>query len=184
MRLVVNKAKVELRRVSDACLIMGDGRSLPQDLMMVSPSLFDVFTIGRSINYGDFKKHHWVNVDGADSKWWAEHLPAGIIKHSLGDFPWYDVDWDVIEEEKKTNDTVWHGSTSLFAVFIALAMGYKEIVLAGCPLDSKGHWWDGTNQPGPDWPGYSYQAWLDFARNPDSAKVRSLSGYTRQILTK
>lgn len=183
MRLVVNRAKVELRRENDSCLIMGDGKSLPQDLMMVSPSLFDVISIGRSINYGDFKKHHWANVDGADSKWWAEHLPVKAVRHSIGEFDWFDVDWEPEDEIKYTPDTQWHGSSSLFAVHVALALGYKEIILAGCPLDSMGHWWDGTGQPGPEWPGYSYQAWLDFARTPDSKRVRSLSGYTRQILT-
>ncbi len=187
MNLILRKSKFELKRNSDVALIIGDGKTMPQDVMAVSPSLFDIFCIGRSINFGDFKKQHWVNVDGADSRWWAEHLPLTNggewpIRHSLGEFDWFDVDWDIENEIKYTPDTQWHGSSSLFSVYVALAMGYTEIILAGCPLDSRGHWWDGTDQPGPEWPGYSYQAWLDFSKTPEARKVRSLSGYTEQIL--
>uniref|UniRef100_A0A6M3KIV2 Uncharacterized protein n=1 Tax=viral metagenome TaxID=1070528 RepID=A0A6M3KIV2_9ZZZZ len=80
------------------------------------------------------------------------------------------------------DEILWHGSSALFAAYICLTLGYKKIVLAGCPLDSNGHWYFPANQLGPRWTGESYQAWLDFAREPEAKKVKSLSGYTAQIV--
>lgn len=191
MRLEINKAKLEVKPENRVVLITGDGKPLISDVttFIQWEIPHDVIAIGRSINYYPSRVHHWANVDGNDSKWWAEHLPLKNdgrmpIRHSLGDLPWYDVDWDIKDDViwGKDDAVLWHGSTALFAVYISIAMGYKKVVLAGCPMDSRGHWWDPAQNEGPRWQGEAYQAWFEFDLSPEAEKVKSLSGYTSQIL--
>src|SRR4030042_646836 len=95
----------------------------------------DVMAIGRSINVYPGRVKHWANFDGMDSAWWAEHIPLKNngkmpIRHTMGDCRGYDVDWDIIDEIIWNPDDIsWHGSTSLFAVYVCLALGYQKIVL-------------------------------------------------------
>lgn len=49
------------------------------------------------------------------------------------------------------------GTSALFAVKIAMAMGYKKIILAGCGLDKTGHFYD------PDIPEDNNNGWFDEA---------------------
>lgn len=192
MRLQIHTAKIEVEPEHPVLLVTGDGRSLLDDLNRFGSwgIEHDVMAIGRSMTAYPGRVLHWANVDGADSVWWAEHLPLKNdgkfpIRHTLGDCRGYDVDWDIVDEVKWNREEVlWHGSTALFAVYTALAMGYQNIILAGCPLDSKGHWFygDSPENTGPVWTGYSYQAWLEFAKDPEASRVRSLSGYTAQII--
>jgi hypothetical protein len=171
-------------------LITGDGRSLHSDMgkFFAWRVPHDVVSIGRSIKEYPGRVLHWANVDGADSKWWADNLPKRNngdfpIRHSMGDLPWYDVDWEAKDEIVFTKeDSSWHGSSALFAVYVALALGYEKIILAGCPLDGRGHWWHGPEHSGPRWTGETYQAWLEFSLTPEAEKVRSLSGYTAVIV--
>jgi len=188
---VIHATSVTLKRNNDLALVTGDGRSLPNDLRTFLDWRLqhDVLAIGRSINLYPGRVEHWLNVDGTDSSWWADHLPLRNdgklpIRHTLGECKGYDVDWDIEDEVTfgKDDHVLWHGSTALFAVYVALALGYEKIVLAGCPLDSKGHWFYGNEVMGPDWQGKDYQAWLELARTEEGNKVRSLSGYTAQII--
>jgi hypothetical protein len=127
-------------------------------------------------------------VDGADCKWWAEHLPPKNdgklpIRHTIGEYGWFDVDWEILDGTHwDPSEVLWHGSTALFSVYAGLAMGYQDVILAGCPLDAEGHWFDPPEQKGPRWTVESFMAWLDFARTEEAKRVISLSGYTRQIL--
>ncbi|NIS54479.1 MAG: hypothetical protein GWN62_28215, partial [Aliifodinibius sp.] len=107
-----------------------------------------------------------------------------IATHTLSDgsIEWFDAHWDLVENPWPPDEVLWHGSTALFAVLVGLEMGYKSIVLAGIPLDSKGHWYFKDENYGPRWTGESYQAWFEFARTEQAKKVTSLSGYTRQLL--
>ena len=160
-------------------LITGDGRSLLSDLedFSILSIPHDVMAIGRSINKYPGDVLHWANVDGADSKWWAEHLPGKPVRHTIGKADGYDVFWD----DEKVDFMPFYGSTALFAVLICLEMGYERIFLAGCPLDKLGHWFN-ESDTGPDWRPEDYQAWIDFAKTPSAKKVISLSGETKRIL--
>ena len=180
LTLVKVKGKVDLKRNNDSLLITGDGRSLPDDLATFysNPILHDVMAIGRSIkmHFGEVK--HWVNVDGPGSKWWAEHLSGSPLRHTLGDCEGYDCIWD----DGRPDGEPWYGSSSLFATLIGLILGYKAIILAGCPMDSEGHWYFGEEHKGPEWRGEDYEAWREFARLPKPATVQSLSGFTKETL--
>ena len=185
MRLKIHASTVTLKRNNDLALITGDGRSLPDDLrtFLKWGLQHDVLAIGRSINLHPGRVGHWLNVDGADSVWWAEHLELKNdgkmpIRHTMGECKGYDVDWD---DGRVTNEP-WSGSTALFAVYVALEMGFQKIVLAGCPLDSKGHWFYPPEELGPIWTEETYKAWRDFSKTPEADRVRSLSGFTRETL--
>jgi len=185
LKLVIHATSVTLKRNNDLALVTGDGRSLPNDLRTFLDWRLqhDVLAIGRSINLYPGRVEHWLNVDGADSSWWAEHLQLKNdgkmpIRHSLGECKGYDVDWD---DGRITNEP-WRGSTALFAVYVALALGYEKIVLAGCPLDSKGHWFYDPEVTGPEWLEEDYEAWRELARTPEGNRVRSLSGNTAEII--
>ncbi len=178
MKLVKVKG-VNLKRESPNLLITGDGRSLIDDLESLGQSVLehDIMSIGRSIKLLDAK--HWVNLDGPDSKWWAEHLPGKPIRHTIGECEGYDVIWD----DGRPDGEPWYGSSALFGTLIGLILGYEAIILAGCPLDKEGHWYFGEEHKGPEWREEDYQAWINFVKLPQAKRVRSMSGFTKEILT-
>lgn len=76
-----------------------------------------------------------------------------------------------------------HGSSSLGAVYTALALGYEEVILCGVPLDNSGHFYD------PPWTPTNFlkevpnmQYWSNAARNIFQGRVTSMSGRTRELL--
>ena len=173
-------------------LITGDGKTLPADLKaFLELNLpHDVACIGRSISIYPWAVKHYVDVDSDAGKWTLEKLDDlfpranSPITHTLGAVDWVDVGWEVDGQEIESDEVLWHGSTALFAVLIGLAMRYKRIVLAGCPMDSKGHWYFPDQKEGPRWTPESYQNWFEFAATEQAANVSSMSGYTAQLLGK
>ena len=74
----------------------------------------------------------------------------------------------------------WHGTSSLYAVRIAIELGSAEkIILAGCPMDQSGHYYD-REDLGLYLETYR-KGWLSaYPRIKDI--VRSYSGWTRELL--
>lgn len=77
-----------------------------------------------------------------------------------------------------------NGSTGLFGVEVALALGHDPVVLAGVPLDGSGYFWEPAEMP--IWlGGFAQQdihaTWAERAALW-GGRVKSLSGYTRQLL--
>lgn len=84
-------------------------------------------------------------------------------------------------------DVVWKvgnlgGTSGLFACFIALMLGYDEIVLAGVPMTNDGHYFD------PPWQYTAFQdrgvtqVWKSANLNILKGRVKSLSGHTKEWL--
>jgi hypothetical protein len=173
---------------SHIVMILGDGRTSPMDYANFKKfgAEPDIACIGRSINFVPESIDHWMNVDGSEAIWWATNLVnKWRVKpqtHTLGEMRGFTHCWNIPQSDYGMEDVMWHGSTALFAVLTCLAMGYKRVVLCGCPMDANGHWYEPANKLGPRWTGECYQAWLDFKTEPESEKVKSLSGYTRIIL--
>jgi len=167
-------------------LVTGDGLSLPDDLhrFLEWKIDHDAMAVGRSINLYPGEVKHWANVDCEECKHWAENLRGAPIRHTMGDYPWFDIDWGIENCELHPDDIFWHGSSGLFAAYIGLAMGYEKIVLAGCPLDKNGHWyWEGLEEnTGPNWKDEDYTSWLEFAHEEKAQKVKSMSGFTAKVL--
>jgi len=186
----MTKTDREIERKADILLITGDGKTLPQDLekFLSFHVEHEVMTIGRSIKLYPGIVMHYADVDADAGKWVVENLlknnpdKGRPITHTLGSVPWFDVGWEIEDCPWPPEDIIWHGSTALFAVLIGLAMGYHRIVLAGCPMDSKGHWYNEGETYGPKWTFESYQSWFEFAVLQDAFKVSSMSGYTATLL--
>lgn len=188
MRLKLVKAHKPLVTHNPIVMITGDGASLPEDVKRFRELCqeYDTACIGRSIKFVDPPVDHFVDVDCAESIWWAKNLPDkwrnGPLRHTMGEMDGYDVDWEVEGCPWDQSEVVWHGSTSLFAAMICLELGYKKVILAGCPLDRKGHWYFPPEHKGPNWTAECYIAWMDFSQQPEASRVRSLSGYTKIIM--
>jgi hypothetical protein len=191
--LYLHSHKKPVKRDSDVLLITGDGKTYPDDLKRFLDMKIghDVLCLGRSIKQYPGFINHYVDVDSDAGKWVLENLeknnpdqigPDGVLKHTLGFVDWCDCDWDLKDSPWPMADVMWHGSSALFAVYIGLKMGYGHIYLAGCPLDSKGHWYFPAEPYGPRWTMETYQAWLEFAGTKEAKQVTSLSGYTRTML--
>lgn len=167
-------SKVALARKSDTLLIIGDGNSMPGDVKKIDIKC-DTASIGRAIKNNP--SQHWFNADGETAIAWAKQLKAqsngsGLITHTLGPVDGFDCDWEIIQPDYRYQEITnergrLHGSSALFATLAGLAMGYQKIVLAGCPLDTEGHWYFEQKKEtlGPLWLGVDFMAWLDFAES-------------------
>lgn len=195
IKLEIKEAHRPVSRISDTLLISGDGWSAPDDIERFNELLesYDIMAIGRSIElHNGHPVDHWANVDSDSSVHWARTLPLTArngeqpIRHTLGPCKEFDVDWDIVGDIPwQIDEVMWHGSTAFFAVLAGLELGYKKLVLAGVPMDSKGHWYfDQKEYPGPPWTYQSYQAWFEFAETKEAKQVRSMSGYTKTLLGK
>lgn len=95
-----------------------------------------------------------------------------IITHSVGEPA--DVVWKV----KNVSSSL----SGNFSAVIGLAMGYKRIVLCGCPEDNSGHYWDSlATHPKHD---FGVKC-IHFHWTDNEAlfmgRVRSMSGWTREF---
>jgi hypothetical protein len=74
--------------------------------------------------------------------------------------------------------------SGLFAVKIAVSLGYDRIIMAGCPMDGTGRYYDEPKQRGCYDDPNMIVAWRNIVHdNPEiQTRVRSLSGKTREIL--
>lgn len=73
------------------------------------------------------------------------------------------------------------GTSTMFAVQVALALGYDKVVLAGAPLDGTGHFYDPPGQrSGHSYAGRAiYHGW-EVLRERHRDRITSLSGQTRE----
>lgn len=194
MILELKEQQKEVIKSSDRVLICGDGKLLLKDIktFLDWKLKHDAYCVGRSIQAYPGAVSHYADVDADAGFWVASNVEknhpekvgeAGYIcKHTLGGCPAFHFDWEINGAPWDMDEVLWHGSTGLFAVLTAIEMGYKKIVLAGMPIDSKGHWYFPDEDYGPKWTMETYQNWFEFAALPAAKKVKSLSGYTALLL--
>ena len=99
----------------------------------------------------------------------------GVTFHSHK--PHYDWRIRVWPEFKPTS-----GTSSLFAVQVGLALGYENIVLCGVPLDGTGSFY---HSPWFVYSDYHERKWREpwvKAAPGFNGRVRSMSGFTRELL--
>ena len=122
---------------------------------------------------------HLVCIDHGD----VEHF-AAIRRHNLS----RHLERWTTHSGKGPCDCVWAFDnidvyqSGAFAACIGLALGYDRIVLAGCPQDSGGHYYD------PEWAETEHYSSRTFESQWSGnahiwqGRVRSLSGLTKKIL--
>lgn len=107
---------------------------------------------------------------------------------SLGRSPEWDIyeTWSCAKRESIDHHFtgIIGGSSGLYAVSVALHLGYERIVLAGIPMDATRNAFRDEER----WKAHRRytDAWVDRSRNalPSLAgRVRSMSGWTREILS-
>lgn len=73
--------------------------------------------------------------------------------------------------------------SGFFAALVGLALGYAPVILAGCPEDLGGHFYDPPGEPGGYTNNSAHEAmWLSARDTVFAGRVRSLSGRTRDWL--
>ncbi|TES88913.1 MAG: hypothetical protein E3J94_07300 [Desulfobacteraceae bacterium] len=173
-------------KLSSTVLIMGDGQRLPQDMhhflgICCGPKSegirHDVFAVNRSINfYGNCR--HWGTADGEEAIYQAVQLRLQhryLLRHTLlPEIAGFDIFWEPVDIPAED----WRGNSALFATEACLGMGYKRIVLAGCPMNRSGHWY-APYYSGPEWTNEAYERWerLEETKPP----IKSMSGWTKKL---
>ena len=72
--------------------------------------------------------------------------------------------------------------SGLFGALIGLALGHAPVLLAGCPEDDGGHFYDPIGLSGDYLTGGNEQSWIWHRDNVFAGRVRSLSGRTGEWL--
>jgi hypothetical protein len=192
--LNIEKDQFHKLRQNDVCLVTGDGGSLRQDVEQFEQFGIDhdVFCVNRSIAYFQRPVNHWAAVDAEECMWLAENMTDSVIpgtgriwRHTIGTCPGgFDIFWTVDQAfDNETQRYTWAGNSGYFGILAALGLGYRRIVVAGMPLDTKPHWYQPASAQGPNWVGQTYRTWMEFAaKHPRSYRVRSMSGYSQFIL--
>jgi hypothetical protein len=85
----------------------------------------------------------------------------------------------------KSTPRGWEGTTLTLAVRVGVALGYLKIVLAGCPMDESGHWYDEFLKPNDIKLQNRHKQhlwkWNEMACRPHSRLMRSMSGNTKDL---
>ena len=123
---------------------------------------------------------HWVTLHPEYMPGWMAFRRGHLygsgdqpMTHGAKAKPGIDVLW---------NMTQLGGTSGLFACLVALLLGYDEITLCGIPMTGSGHYFD------PPWYGSEFadrptqSVWKWAALNVFEGKVKSLSGWTKQLL--
>ena len=97
-----------------------------------------------------------------------------VLTHTHKPSPDAEIAWDL------TWPRIHGGTSSLFAVFVALGLGYEQVILAGCPLDKSSHFYE------PPWRrcqefNETLKHWEE-AQEVFKGRVKSVSGRTRDLL--
>lgn len=184
---------VTFKRDSDVVLITGDAWCLFDDMTEFERMgvVHDLFCVNRSLVAMQRPVAHWAAIDTEEGVWLSQYLTGdlvpqtGLMRHTIGYCPGaFNCWWQVDDRPDGMEFMLWAGSTTYFAILVALYMGYKRVVLAGAPLDNGCHWYEPKGTKGPAWKGKVYQTWMDFARTQPARNVRSMSGYTEFMLGK
>lgn len=169
----------------DAALVIGGGAGVWQDLDALprAGAAFTNFVVNDIGVWFPGEVHHWVTLHHDKLPHWrglrAVERPWGgaenIIGHSIHPGDGVQRIWPGIVDEG--------GLSGLMAVRIALLLGAERVVLAGVPVDGSGNFFRpavcGHGQH--DLP-FTRAAWSRDADALFAGRVRSLSGWTRELL--
>lgn len=159
-------------------LILGAAACLWDDLKALGHWDGDVIVVNRAGIHYPGRIDHWVTLHPEMLGGWIE---ARAVAFGPGEFEtWCQKEGD--EVDHVVTDIEPRGSSGLFAVRIALLLGYERVVLAGMPIDDRPHFYDADGKrSGPPFR-YYMPDWLRARRREFNGRVRSISGWTGEIL--
>ena len=171
--------KKHVNRYSGQLLIVGSARCVWDDIKLLNFGDIDaqVMTVNDMVMHYPKPVKHCYSNSASELSIWSQarrkYLNQDVLKHSCNPGEEY---WPL----------PGHGTSSLNACFVGLAMGYDSIILAGIPLDNTGHYFD------PPWIKSNFQRevperdglrwWKDAMEHVFQGKVKSVSGRTRDLL--
>lgn len=144
-------------------IIIGDGETREQDFALAfsTNSYFEIMIVNKVIKY-KYRYNHWVSY----------HPEVFMMRTAL----------DGLTHSNNTKffrpDIIWKhdnegGTSALFALEIALKLGYNKIALCGCPL---------SGEYGHDTVIYPWKVKIGRSQKEYKSKVRSFSGNTMNLL--
>lgn len=144
-------------------IIIGDGETREEDFVLATStkSYFEIMIVNKVIKYG-YNYNHWVSYH--PEVFMLRTAWEGLTHSNNTRFFRPDVIWKHINEG---------GTSSLFALEIALKLGYNKIVLCGCPL---------SGEYGHDTVIYPWKVKIGRRAEVYREKVRSFSGRTLDLL--
>lgn len=162
-------------------VILGSGASLQGDIAALGEWTGTVIAVNRAGIAYPGRIDHWVTLHPEMLEGFMEER---AIAYGPSDFTtWSQRPHDDAQVDRVVTDIEPKGSSGLFAARIALRhLGCDRVVLAGIPIDDGPHFYDADGvRSGPAFR-YYRPAWLRARRQEFSGRVRSLSGWTREIL--
>jgi len=174
-------------------LVMGSAYCLDADLSKVDVADYDVMAVNHAGVHYPGKLRYWASVHPEfftgkkKIDYIGERKSCGYDMDFLLVFPWKDIwtpEWPKFIEIRFDKLA---GTSGLYAARAGLALGYTDITLAGVPMRAS----EGSLQYGEVWPGFRTSktknahrsAWIRAKDEEFKGRVRSLSGWTREILS-
>ena len=129
---------------TDKLIIVAGGRCVWDDLakVRINTDEMDIMAVNDVGMHLPYKLKHWYSNDNIMlPKWLAARRPK------FRRDPPYDEGQAIITHSCNTGakyhwQTPGHGTSGLNAVYVALLMGYTQIIICGMPLDDTGHYFD------------------------------------------
>lgn len=162
---------------SGPLLIIGGGRTVWDDYAKVRPWKGEIMCVNDVGAILHDRVRHWVTLHPEYMPGWFTYRQKHLfgsgdhpMTHAAKSKPGIDVAWDLSNVG---------GTSGLFAIHIALMLGYGEIVLAGIPMTNDGHYFD------PPWYRTDFAdkatevAWKWAINSVFAGRVSSLSGNTK-----
>ena len=171
---------------NDILLVVGDSAGVVDDLgrfLAMAPGPFDTMCINYSVKLVPWKIQHFIAGDShmPDMQNLAASLPDSVIKHC-----WNPNSTNFHVRWHRTGMNGWDGTTANLGLKIGIALGYIKVVLAGCPMDDSGNWYNKILRQNDKKQGKDHRAhlwkWTEIAARPISRLCRSMSGNTAMLL--
>jgi len=169
----------EIQRVSDFLVVVGCAECVWDDISSVSFNGKDVLVLSDMGMFFPGTITHWASchpniiVGGKlvrDQRRYHEDFLSHIPDYAAPKIG--DVTWTIPKLA---------GTSGMFGTLIGIGLGYTKIILAGIPLNRSGHFWNPKIKVKFDKSGIRL-SWQQISQKIFNNKVRSLSGWTRELL--
>lgn len=168
-----------------AFLIVGSAACVRKDLSAARRWNLPIIALNTQIRDLELPIAHGCTLHPEQAKPWHDGRDALAAQQGVPWTLWSGPEGDGMAWMDRCIDRnfAWHGTSALFAVDVALRMLRADrVVLAGCPIDKTAHYDGPHTLDDRDRLGWYREGWAK-AFPTIRHKVRSLSGFTRELLT-
>lgn len=136
--------------------------------------------------YWHFELTHWFTLHPGYMTGWRTFREGH--GYGRGRPVWTHSFQTVASNRYKNIDFYWDmsfgsGTSTMFGIFCAFAMGYTQIILCGAPMDNSGHFFDDPDLRCPEFEGPAEKMSWNLEKNRlFKGRVRSMSGNTARWL--